>query len=68
LHPHKKKIQKTPLIGHFQKKKKIKKFWFLNGLLRVFSREKNYENANQTENFIGAKTENDIYYRGEKHY
>ena len=27
-----------------------------------------YKDANQTENFIGAKTENSIYYRGEKHY
>jgi len=30
--------------------------------------KKNYGDANQTENFIGAETENDIYYRGEKHY
>jgi len=27
-----------------------------------------YQDANQTENFIGAKTGNDIYYRSEKHY
>jgi len=30
--------------------------------------KKNFEDANQTENFIGAKTGYDIYYRGEKHY
>jgi len=30
--------------------------------------KKNYEDGNQTENFIGAKTENDIYYRDENHY
>jgi len=35
----------------------------------VFSgKKKFYKDANQTENFIGAKTENDLYYRGEKHY
>jgi len=34
----------------------------------VFSGKKFYEDANQTENFIGAKIGNDIYYRGEKHY
>jgi len=28
----------------------------------------NYEDANQTGNFIWVKTENDIYDRGEKHY
>jgi len=39
-----------------------------NGLLGVFSEKKIYEGANQTENFIGSKTRNDIYYRGEKHY
>jgi len=27
-----------------------------------------YKDANQTKIFIGVKTENDIYYRGEKHY
>jgi len=27
-----------------------------------------YKGANKTENFIGVKTRNDIYYRGEKHY
>jgi len=27
-----------------------------------------YEDANQTENFIGAKIGNGIYYRDEKHY
>jgi len=27
-----------------------------------------YEDGNQTENFTGAKTENDLYYKGEKHY
>jgi len=27
-----------------------------------------YKDINQTENFIGAKTENNLYYRGEKHY
>jgi len=27
-----------------------------------------YKDANQTEIFTGVKTENDIYYKGEKHY
>jgi len=30
--------------------------------------KKFYKDANQTGNFIRAKTENDLYYRGEKHY
>jgi len=30
--------------------------------------EKNYEDANQIENFIGVKIGNDIYYMGKKHY
>jgi len=35
----------------------------------VFSGKKMfYKDANQTENFIGAKTRNGLYYRGEKHY
>jgi len=34
----------------------------------VFRKKKNYEDANQTENFIGAKTRNNLYYRDEKHY
>jgi len=35
----------------------------------VFSgKKKFYKDANQTENFIGVKIENDIYYRGENHY
>jgi len=35
----------------------------------VFRKEKKniYKGANQTENFTGVKTRNDIYYRGEKH-
>jgi len=34
----------------------------------VFSgKKKFYKDANQTENFIGAKTKNDIYYWGGKH-
>jgi len=37
---------------------------------RVVSRKKKnfYKDPNQNENFIGVKIENDIYYRGEKHY
>jgi len=31
-------------------------------------RKKKYKGTNQTENFIGVKIGNDIYYRGEKHY
>jgi len=34
----------------------------------ILKRKKNYEDANQTKNFIWPKTGNDIYYRGEKHY
>jgi len=30
--------------------------------------KKNYEDGIQTENFIGTKIGNDIYYKGEKHY
>jgi len=33
-----------------------------------YSRKKNYEDTNLTENFMGVKTGNDIYYMGEKHY
>ena len=36
---------------------------FLSCKFHLFKKKKN-----QTENFIGAKTGNDIYYRGEKHY
>jgi len=36
---------------------------------RCFSEKKKfYNDANQTENFTGAKTGNDLYYMGEKHY
>jgi len=32
-------------------------------------RKKKFDkDANQTENLIRAKTENDLYYKGEKHY
>jgi len=31
-------------------------------------KKKIYEDGNHTENFIRAKTGNDLYYRGEKHY
>jgi len=31
-------------------------------------KKKFYKDANQTENFIGTKTENDLYYKGEKYY
>jgi len=36
----------------------------------VFRKEKKkfYEDENQTENFIEAKTGNDLYYRGEKYF
>ena len=35
----------------------------------VFQKKKKiYEDGIQTENFIGVKTGNDLYYRGEKHY
>jgi len=35
----------------------------------VFSgKEKFQKDANQTENFIGVKTGNDLYYRGENYY
>jgi len=36
----------------------------------VFSGRKKmfYKDANQIENFTEDKTENDLYYRGEKHY
>jgi len=33
----------------------------------VLWKKKFYKDANQTENFIRAKTGNDLYYRGEKH-
>jgi len=31
-------------------------------------KKKFYKDANQTKNFIGAKTLNDLYYKGKKHY
>jgi len=31
-------------------------------------KKKFYKDANQTENLTGAKTGNDLYYKGEKHY
>jgi len=34
----------------------------------VFQKKKFYKDANQIENFIRAKTRNDLYYRVEKHY
>jgi len=37
------------------------------GVFRCFSEFFFYEDANQTENFIAAKTTNGLYYRGEKH-
>jgi len=40
----------------------------LNGGGGYSGKKKLYEDANQIENFIGAKIGNDIYYRGEKHY
>jgi len=43
---------------------RIRFYWDGWGILE----KKNYEDANQTKNFIGAKTRNDIYYKGEKHY
>jgi len=46
----------------------VSKFAELDGG-RVFSEKKKfYKDANQIENFTGAKTENGLYYRGEKHY
>jgi len=39
----------------------------LNGGEGYFGK-KNYEDANQTENFMRVKTGNDVYYMGEKHY
>jgi len=46
----------------------VSKFAELDGGGGILEGKKNYEDANQTENFIGTKTGNDIYYRGEKHY
>ena len=34
----------------------------------VFWKKIVYEDQNQTENFIGVKIENDIYYKSEKYY
>jgi len=69
LHPRKKKIPENTLNRPFKNQNFLKKN-SENDLLGVFSRRKKrfYKGANQTENFIGAKTRNDIYYRGEKHY
>jgi len=40
----------------------------LDGEGCILEEKKNYKGANQTENFTGMKTENEIYYKGEKHY
>jgi len=44
------------------------RIWWVGWRRGVFRKKKFYKDANQTENFTGAKTENDLYYRGEKHY
>jgi len=54
-------IKKKPNQRH------VSEFAELDGGGGYFGK-KNYEDANQTENFIGANIGNDIYYRGEKHY
>jgi len=54
-------IKKMPNIRH------VSEFAELDGEGGILEK-KNYKDANQTENFIGAKTGNDIYYRSEKHY
>jgi len=59
--PTKKKIKKTKSTPH-------RRAWWVGwgrGVFRIFFF---YKGANQTENFTGVKTENDIYYTGEKHY
>jgi len=57
-----KKWKKKPNQRH------VSKFAELDGG-GVFSRKKKfYKDANQTENFTGAKIGNDLYYRGGKHH
>jgi len=58
-----KKMKKKPSQRH------ISKFAELDGGRGFSGRKKKiYEDGNQTENFIRAKTGNCLYYRGEKHY
>jgi len=54
-------MKKMPNMRH------VSKFAELDGEGGILEK-KYYKDANQTENFIGAKTGNDIYYRSEKHY
>jgi len=42
--------------------------WWVGWRMGVFQKKKIYKAANQTENFTGVKTGNDIYYRGDKRY
>ena len=46
----------------------VSKFAELDGGGVFSGKKKFYKDANQTENFTGAKTENGLYYRGGKHY
>ena len=43
-------------------------FGELDGGVGYFGKCFSYKGGNQTENFTGVQTGNDIYYRGEKHY
>ena len=46
----------------------VRKFAVLDGGGVFYGKKKFYKDANQTENFTEAKTRNDLYYRGGKHY
>jgi len=37
-------------------------------MMRGYSGKKKFKGANQTKNFTRVKTENNIYYKGEKNY
>ena len=55
------KLKKTKSAPHMR-------IWSVGWRMSVFRKKKFYSDVNQTENFIGTKTENNIYYKSEKHY
>jgi len=60
--------QKKIKIKKMQSQRHIDEFGELDGGGGYFGKIIIYKDANQTTNFIGVKTKNSIYYRGEKHY
>ena len=61
-------LKKTKKEKKMSNERHVSEFAELDGGGGYSGKKKLYEDANQTKNFIGAKTRNDIYYMGEKHY